>query len=67
MASQSEDSLKLLQMHQRMAQLEALVHEMRLEIEYLQQTISPEARRRLQKLQTYQKTMDHLFAVRESA
>jgi hypothetical protein len=67
MAPYSEDPLSLLQMQQRMAQLEALIQEMRLEIEYLQQAISPEARRRLQKLQTYQKTMDHLFETRESA
>lgn len=57
----------LLQMRQRMAQMEALIQEMRLEIEQLQRTVNSDNQRRLQKMQAYQKTLDQLFGLRELA
>lgn len=55
------------QMEQRVYQLEALVQEMRLEIEFLRTAVHPDNQRRLEKMQAYQRQFDQMFGLLESA
>lgn len=59
------DSFQLVE--QRLKQLESLVLEMRLELEELRASVSPENQKRLEKMQAYQQELDTMFGLRESA
>lgn len=54
-------------MEQRIGQLEALVHELRLELEEMRRSVSPDNQKRLEKMQRYQHQLDQMFGLRESA
>lgn len=67
----ARDLNDLQMMEQRVNQLEALVQEMRLEIELLSHqlrlTSDPHNQKRLEKMRAYQQQLDEMFSPRESA
>jgi len=63
---QAQELGDLQAVEQRVRQLEALVQEMRLEIEQLRKTVHPESQRRLEKMKAYQKHLDGMFGLQIS-